>query len=249
MRYLSDIRNLIEFLLGNPSQHVLVISGPSGWAKTASIRKILGDLEVGYSLLGAYSTPLGLYNKLAAGAAEDDNLVARDLHILDDTAGVLNNAQALSILNAASWPSAGQGNKRRIVWTSARRNATLPHFYFEGKLIVLTNYMTELPQARAFVNRALNYKIEIRAKEIRSLFLEAAKSREYFPNRDQAAIVARFVADQAKNFAPGKISLRDLTRAYEFASYFPETAAWQNLFLKTLPPRGIGDISPREKYN
>jgi len=65
MRYLSDIKKLLFFMLKSPSHHVLVVSGPPGWGMTASTRKILGELGTEYHMLGAYSTPLALFNKLA----------------------------------------------------------------------------------------------------------------------------------------------------------------------------------------
>ena len=90
MRYLPEIKSLIEFMLGSPSHHVLVISSAPGWGKTNWTRKILGEMGVEYHLLGAYSTPLALYNKLASSIDPDGEpearAVARGLFILDDCA-------------------------------------------------------------------------------------------------------------------------------------------------------------------
>ena len=159
MQYLVDIKRFISFLLNNPTQHALIISGPSGWAKTSAVRSILGDLGAPYQLLGAYSTPLALYNKLALGDGSCPKAgIVRGLYVLDDTHGVLTNPQALSILNAASWPSADQLGQRTVSWTSMTEKAEVPSFVFEGKLLILTNYMSSLPQARAFLSRALNCK-------------------------------------------------------------------------------------------
>lgn len=242
MRYLSDIKSLISFLLSNPSHHVLVLSGPPGWAKTASTREILGELGIRYELMGAYATAFALYNKLAAGS----NGEGPALYVFDDTAGVLSSPQALSILNAASWPSADQDNQRRVQWTSTTEKAEAPFFNFTSKILILTNYMTTLPQAQAFVNRALNYAIEIRAEDIQALFLEAVRSQKHFPDSELALAVAHFVAEQAKAFEPGKISLRDLSRAYDMATHFQAPAVWQPLFVKTLPQRGASDLSPEK---
>jgi hypothetical protein len=130
--------------------------GAAGWAKTTSIRGALGELNVKYRLLGAYSTPLALFNTLHEISNSDSEVL-----VLDDVAGVFSNPQALSLLNAASWPSAEGNASRWVQWTSTSEKAALDGFAFNKKLVVLTNYMPQLPQAKAFINRAMNYEIEL----------------------------------------------------------------------------------------
>jgi hypothetical protein len=225
MRYVAEIRRFVELLLLSERFHALVIIGAPGWAKTHTTRTILAEKGVPYRLLGSYSTPLALFNALAEAP---DKLV-----VLDDTAGVFNNTQALSILNAACWPGADSGGSRRVIWTSTTEKAVLDGFDFRSKLIVLTNHMPQTPPAQAFINRALNYQIEITCDLVGDLLAEAAASTVHFADTRRAQDVAAFLAEQARLHDPGKISLRTLELGYEFATLDPK--GWRDLLVKALP--------------
>ncbi len=127
--------------------------------------------------------------------------------------------------------------ERRVIWTSTSEKPATDAFDFTGKIIVLTNFIPETPQAKAFVNRALNYRIEIDADLVGELLLEAARSTNHFSNGAVAAEVAAFLGHQARYHDPGKISLRTLELGYEFATLAPDD--WQDLLLKALPRPGL----------
>ena len=42
---------------------------------------------------------------------------------------------SVSILNAAAWPTAEQGSRRHVQWTSTTDKAAVSGFDFEGKII------------------------------------------------------------------------------------------------------------------
>lgn len=107
MQHIADITEYVKILLKSERFHVLVVMGAAGWAKTTTVRQVLGEIGVSYRLLGAYSTPLALFNTLHDVAVSESEVL-----VLDDVAGVFSNSQALSLLNAASWPSAnGPANR------------------------------------------------------------------------------------------------------------------------------------------
>lgn len=226
MKHMNDIARFIALLVKSSKFHLLTILGAPGWAKTYTTRTALEKLNIDFDCLGSYSTPLGLYNHLCRAP---DKLI-----VIDDTAGLFHNSQAMSLLNAASWPGAEGDNRRVLTWTSTSEMAASPSFEFRGKIIVLINFMPETPLAKAFVNRSLHYRIQLDDEIIGELLSSAADSTEHFADSQLAQKVAKFLADCARFFDINKFSLRTLEMGYEFAQLEPE--GWQDLLLRTLPP-------------
>ena len=228
MDYLNDIRKFIGILLRSQKLHLLCVSGAPGWAKTHTTRLFLNELGASYQMLGAYSTPLALYNHLAD--------YPNDISVIDDTAGLFYNAQALSILNAATWPGVAKSGKRVVTWTSTSERVTTPSFEFHGKIIVLTNFLPDTPQAKAFINRSLQYNIRLSCELIAEQLLAAAKS-SHFANTYCAVQVAKFLGAKAREYkqsnAKCPISLRTLEIGVEIAESDPES--WQELLENAIP--------------
>jgi hypothetical protein len=228
MDYLNDIKKFIEILILSEKFHLLCISGAPGWAKTHTTRQFLSDLGTNYRMLGAYSTPLALYNHLSNFPS--------DICVIDDTAGLFYNAQALSILNAATWPGVTKGGKRVVTWTSTSEKVAVPSFEFHGKVIVLTNFLPDTPQAKAFINRSLQYNIRLSADQVADLLLSAAKSG-HFASTYCAVQVAKFLGAKAREYAQSgarcPISLRTLEMGVEIAENEPES--WQELLESAIP--------------
>jgi hypothetical protein len=228
MDYLNDIKKIIRILMRSQKFQLLCISGAPGWAKTHTTRQFLGELGTTYRMLGAYSTPLALYNHLSN--------FPHDVSVIDDTAGLFYNAQALSILNAATWPGVSKGGKRVVTWTSTSDKVAVPSFEFHGKIIVLTNFLPDTPQAKAFINRSLQYNIRLSGEQIADQLLLAAKSG-YFASTYCAVQVAKFLGAKAREYKqPGArcpISLRTLEMGIEIAENDPES--WQELLESAIP--------------
>lgn len=232
LQYLSEIKRFVEILIASKKFHLLTIMGAPGWAKTHTTRKVLEELNAKYSCLGSYSTPLGLYNHLASAP--------NNVCVIDDTAGLFHNAQAMSLLNAASWPGAEGDSRRCLRWTSTSDLASTSSFEFNGKIVVLTNFMPETPQVRAFVNRSLHYKIQLDADIISQLLIDAADDKDFFDDTVLAKEVAVFLSTNAQYHDINRISLRTLEMGYELAKLNPDD--WQNLLIKTLPSVPAEDV-------
>ncbi|MCX6125706.1 MAG: hypothetical protein NTV34_13320 [Proteobacteria bacterium] len=228
MDYLNELKKFISILVRSQKFHLLCISSAPGWAKTHTTRQFLGELDVEYHMLGAYSTPLALYNHLSE--------FPNDISVIDDTAGLFYSAQALSILNAATWPGVSKSGKRVVTWASTSEKVSVPSFEFHGKIIVLTNFLPNTPQAKAFVNRSLQYNIRLSGEIISDLLLSAAKSG-HFTNTYCAVQVAKFLGEKAREYKePGEkcpISLRTLEIGVEIAEADPES--WQELLENSIP--------------
>jgi len=224
--HLTEITSFIRLLLASKQFHLLLVQGPPGWGKSSLTKAVLGSLGITARELGAYCTPLALFNGLVANPS--------GLLLVDDTHGVFQNPLSMSLLNAATWPTSADG-KRTVRWTSTTERAAADGVDFAGKLIVLTNYLPDSPQAVAFKNRALNYRLDVPREQVGELLLAAAASKDHFRDTKLACEVARFLGEQALFHGSSEISLRTLRMGYELASVDPER--WRPLLVKGLPSR------------
>lgn len=223
MDHIADITEYLRMLLASEHFHALLVQGPPGWGKTSLIRSSLGQLGVNYRVLGAYATPLALFNALAG---DPDGLL-----VIDDTAALFQNQTAVSVLNSATWP--GAEGTRRVVWSSTTVRVEADAFDYAGKIIVLANTLAETPQVQAFRNRSLCYNLEISRDGVGDLLVAAARDTTHFADTAKAVQVAEFLRSYGKFSGPGEISLRTLRLGYEFAVCAPER--WQELLVKALP--------------
>ena len=225
MEHTSDIRRLVEVLLSSSKFHLLVVQGAPGWSKTQTVTSVLRESGIAYKTVGVYATPVGLFNEFASNP--------EGLLLLDDTAGIFNNAQILSMLCAASWPTGEEGGKRIIQRTSTSERALMDAVNFTGKMIVITNMLPKSPMVGAILNRALYYRAEISAESIGGRLLKAATSVTHFSNPEVSRAVAEFIRDTLPNLDYSKISLRTLEQGYELATIDP--VGWRSLLKKILP--------------
>ena len=224
MDHASDISSYIQLLMTSQHFHLLLVQGPPGWGKSSLTRRALDSLQVPFRELGAYATPLGLFN----GLVENDC----ELLVIDDCAGLFHNPLSMSILNAATWPTRENG-PRTIRWTSTTELAKAEAVNFQGKIIVLTNSLPGTPQAQAFASRALLYRLHIDRHNIAEHRQKAARSIDHFPNQELAIKVAGFLSEQSQHHGADRISLRTLRLGYELATVNSER--WQTLLLRALP--------------
>lgn len=230
MKHIDDIKGLAEMLMSGPIYNSLIVQSPPGWAKSTTINKILDDLGKPWSYVGSYSTPLFLYNALVA---HPDKIL-----VLDDCAGLFDNLAAMAILKAATWPSAGTGD-RIVSWGSTSEKVSAPIVNFKGKLILLTNVLPEGRDAAAFKSRSLFYNIKFTKGNIANMLGEAACQKKYFPNQKRAKQVAKFLIDKLEERDYTQFNLRTLHQGYLAADVRPTD--WKDLFSKILP-----DVKPRE---
>ena len=176
-----------------------------------------GEFPATFRALGAYSTPLALYNALAQRPD--------DLHVIDDCAGLFGNPIAMAVLKAAAWTSVGSGGERRMAWGSTSEKVAQPEFVFRGKLILLTNIVPAGKETEAFLSRTLHLKLEFSAFEMRALFMRAAADTRYFGDQERAQSVAEFLAEQIGSTRRHCMSLRTLQLGYDLMSSWVRTCS------------------------
>jgi replication-associated recombination protein RarA len=64
LNHVFAIGQLIKSIAKSNANHAIIIEGPPGWGKTTTVDQALVETKVPAVHLGAYSTPLNLFNFL-----------------------------------------------------------------------------------------------------------------------------------------------------------------------------------------
>jgi DNA polymerase III delta prime subunit len=224
MNHIKAIKQLIGSISKSESIHAIIIEGPPGWGKTTAVDLALKEAVVESVHLGAYSTPLNLFNFLFEN---QDKFI-----VIDDTSGLFIDSASMAILKAATWQ---QGGKRAVRWGSTSSRAATPDFDFAGKFIIVCNSFPETPDGEAIKSRSYLRPIHITLTQARNLLLEAAQNSNWYENTHVAKNVAEFLVERLTDGMVSKISYRTLQMGYELAKDHPDN--WQELLLPTIPKK------------
>jgi hypothetical protein len=140
----KELDNATEVLVKSNINGLISI-GTGGIGKSYKILKKLTELKVDFIYQTAFSTPLELYHTLY----EHNGKVI----VIDDCEGILNNIKCVSILKNALWSVTGT---RILNYKSTSELLKAPkQFEFTGKLIIITNRLTNETNLKALVSRVL----------------------------------------------------------------------------------------------
>ena len=216
MDHVETIRRLLHTVQVSDKMHAVLITGPAGFGKSTAVEEALQQSGTKAAFLGAYSSPLGLYNFL------HENSEKGTVVVIDDTAGLYGEPQAMAILKSATW---AQGQPRVLRWRSTTGKAHVEEFEYRGKVAVICNSFPSTSDAKAVKSRSFSYQFEVSESRIKELLTEAARNQKWYADGKLAAEVAEFLADLVgKN---SEISYRTLQMGYELASHNPND--WKKL--------------------
>lgn len=242
MKHVENIKKLLRTMHGSERFHALVVVSPPGWAKSTTVDAAIAELGIEHHALGAYTSPLALYNSICGHPTK--------LLVLDDCAGLFRETNAMAVLKAATWPSVGNERSadgkrvRRVAWNSTSDRVTQGETVFSGKLVLLTNVLPGSAEAQAFFSRAVLYRIELTREDVKEMLLSAAASESYFDDTAAAAEVASFLVEHVlPDCEPHAISLRTLHLGYELREANPDE--WRELLAAVTSVRGF-DGAPED---
>lgn len=224
MKHVEDIRALTEILLSSNNFHSLVIEGAPGWGKSTTVERVLNENGKIFKALGSYTTPLALFKFLSQNPKE--------LLVIDDCAGIFGDTIAMAILKAATWPSSGSDGTRLVSWATTSERVKLDSFFFDGKIILLTNYTPTNGDGIALASRSLHYCITPSTSDMEAIVLSMAGSSSFI-DQTKAQEVAQILIERGRQTDFRGVNLRALQMGYELStSGRPD---WRALFLKVLP--------------
>lgn len=210
------IKSLLLTVQVSDKMHALIVEGPAGWGKTTAVDEAMKQAGVNGVHLGAYSTPLNLFNFLHQ---HSDKFV-----VIDDCAGLFNDQSSMSILKAATW---GQSKGRVIRWGSTSSKAAIDEFVFHGKLIIICNSFPTTPDADAVRSRSFPYRIDISIGRAKELLVKAATDKNWYPDTKKSQAVVKFLSSRLTDSSITQISYRTLQMGYELAKH--NTDQWESL--------------------
>lgn len=214
--HISTIKSLLLTVKASQKMHALIVEGPAGWGKTTAVDEAMNMAKVKGVHLGSYSTPLNLFNFLYE---HSDKFV-----IIDDCAGLFTDQGSMAILKAATW---GQNQNRIVKWGSTSNRAAIDEFIFKGKLIIICNSFPYTADADAVRSRSFPYKIDITPTRAKTLLIEAAENKKWYPDLRKAQSVAKFLCRKLTDNSISQISYRTLQMGYELAEH--NESDWESL--------------------
>ncbi|MCX6119660.1 MAG: hypothetical protein NT027_19155 [Proteobacteria bacterium] len=223
MNHLENLKQMLQVLKNSQKINLLIVKGPPGWGKTHTVTSALNASETSYEVAGTFTTPLALFNQLAASPTK--------IHLLDDTAELFSNQQLLSILCSASWPTGADG-KRIIKRSSTSLLSNQPDFEFLGKIIMITNKIPKSETVNALLSRSLQFSIDIDPCNVPAMLQAAAESGR-FSDEQASREVVKYLAENLSRLDVKRINLRTLEIGYEIA--VNQSQDWKGVFSQVLP--------------
>ena len=209
-------------MMASPSFHAVIVEGPAGWGKTTTVTMALDELDLEAVHLGSYSTPLNLFNFFSQ---HPDDVI-----LIDDTSGLFENPQAMSLLKSATWAS--QRQKRIVKWGSTTNRSLVEEFEFFGKLIIVCNQFPNTSDALAVRSRSFPQRIDVTVNQAKRFLIEASKSKEWFEEPKVSEMVAHYICENLNDMTLRQINFRSLKMGYELA--LSNSNNWQHLLSKML---------------
>jgi hypothetical protein len=221
--HVTAIQKYMQAINGASDMHALIVEGQPGWGKTTAVEEALRLAQIEAQYLGAYSTPLNLYNFL--------HKHAESVIILDDVSGVFTDSSAMALLKAATRPA--RDGRRTLKWGSTSSKVLVPEFDFTGKLIIVCNSFPNTPDAEAIRSRSYARKIDITVEEAKRLLLQVSQDKRWYAEPAIAAEVADFLVERLDDSTLSQVSFRTLKKGYRLAEVHRES--WRGLFADILP--------------
>lgn len=163
-----------------------IFLGSAGIGKTFLTRQILAKQEVKFVESRGVSSPLGLYQFLYENNSEDVIIV------FDDVTGLINNANAYSILLSVLWE--GIAN-----WNSTSDKLKIPKkFIFKGRIIIVTNKL-EGQNSDIVKSRCLTYELKMNRDDLLDMMYEIAKRKHNKLTEKERTAIVDFIRDNVDN--------------------------------------------------
>jgi hypothetical protein len=209
--------DLIKCLISSKNIHSTIFSGEGGIGKTLITLKTIKNLISknkdsilnNYSYISGYMTPLSFYIFLFENKD-------KDLIIIDDTEGILNNKLSIAMLKSILWETEGQ---RTCFYNSTTEKLTIPEsFEMNSKIIILCN---EIPNKnnlsmRALISRTIYKEINLTLEEKLNLCYEFLKQKDL--NENEKKEIKRLLKEYI-NLSIEDFNFRTFDKLINFVKY------------------------------
>jgi len=181
---MEKIKVLEEFIkmVGKKYFDSLIVVGKPGIGKSYTVIETLKKHRIEYVYHTGFRSPLSLYNFLYKHR--------EDLIVFDDTAGIMNNKTAISILDPVLWPV---NSKRIVQWGTTSDLVEIPEFEFKGRIIFICN---RLPKAAPdVVSRCMVYRLDYSYDELIEIMRSIAQKPSRGLSVKERKMIVEFIAE------------------------------------------------------
>jgi hypothetical protein len=210
--------------VANDHHDALMVKADPGIGKSYQLRNIVLPEELGtegFTFHSGYCPPFQFYKKLH----EVENDPEKEVLVLDDIEGLINNKKALAILKQATW---SETDERYVEWNSSQSKLKtndgedLPSkFKFTGRLIMVFNEVDhEDPIVNSLIDRCFYYELEFTYEQRVKLCMAVAKkgTQEHDIPEDKRIEIASWLKDVTSP-ATKDFNLRTLMTAFNIYEY------------------------------
>lgn len=210
-----------------------LIEGAGGTGKTYRIvnKCLKSDVEFAYT--DSFTTPKAFYIWLYQNRD-------KDVLIIDDVAGFMNNDKILAFLKGALW---AVNNKRIVTYMTSSPikdefGDVLPNVCeVTANLVIITNFVNKKsPHVGAVLSRINYCKLEIPREELLRILRQIVKNEYDALSLDEREEVLQYLVDNTSD-STMDLNLRTLFKLYQFRVYSKQCfkpELWKNLALKML---------------
>ncbi len=174
-------KDYIKSVARNFNKSFIFIGG-AGLGKTYLTRQILMKEKSKFVENRGVNSPLALYNFLYENNKKDLIIV------FDDTAGLINNPNAYSILLNVLWEGFAEWN------TTSDKLKTPKKFKFNGKIIFITNKLNG-ENADILKSRCLVYNLKLKNKDLIKMMYIIAKQKHKKLSKDERFKIVDFIKE------------------------------------------------------
>jgi hypothetical protein len=194
-----------------------VFIGGAGLGKTFLTRQVLVKERCRFVENRGVNSPMALYQFLYNNNEEDLILV------FDDTAGLINNPSAYSILLNVLWEGFAE-------WNSTTERLKAPKkFQFKGKIIFITNKLNS-DNAEILKSRCLVYDLKLKNKDIIKMMTIIANQEHKHLNKEERLKIVDFIRENSNESI--RIDLRTQQKIEQL--YLYDKLNWEKLSIPLL---------------
>jgi hypothetical protein len=225
-----------------------IIEGRGGTGKTWRVIQALQDCE--YSYTDSYTTPQALYCWLYANRN-------KDVLVVDDVAGFMDNAKVLAFLKGGLW-HVGKSQNRIIHYMTSKPlqdeegNFVPNAFILSARMIIITNKLNRKnPHLNAILSRVNYCRVEIDYEELINI-LEQVMQKDY-PNLtlDERKEVFDFIKENTSE-SNDSMNIRTLIKCFQqkvYSNRIKKPELWKHLAMLSLLEKNPALIVIEELVN
>jgi len=225
-----------------------VIEGPGGIGKTWRIINLLQDVEYAYT--DSFTTPQALYCWLYANRR-------KEVLIVDDVIGILDNAKALGFLKGGLWP-VGEDNNRIIHYMTtkpmqdANGNYVPNAFVLNARMIIITNKLNRKNlHLNAILTRINSCRVEIDYEEMINIMEQVSKKDYRGLSLEDRMEVLKFIQDNTSE-ANDDLNIRTLIKCFQqkvYSKRINKPDLWKQLAMMSILQKNPAFIVVEEIVN